>query len=154
MEIRQVTSADIDAAARLHCQFRDSLQKQAPAEDEFRSSIARVLTSGHSRMFIAVLEGEAVGYTAMTIVATAWSATNVAVLDDLFVAESCRGRRIGRSLVEAAIREASALGCTAMSLDTNERNESSQAIYRGLGFTCERARWGDGRQIRYDLRLR
>jgi GNAT superfamily N-acetyltransferase len=89
----------------------------------------------------------------MQLLPTAWSTFRVAIVEDLFVIDSCRGRGVGHALVEAAIKEASALGCAAMSLDTNERNQASQAVYRRLGFTCERARWAGGRQIQYDLRL-
>ena len=42
--------------------------------------------------------------------------------------------------------------CTLQSLlETQEI--SSNMLYARLGFTCERARWNGGRQIRYDLHL-
>lgn len=153
LEIRRATRADLEALARLHEQFRKSLQRATPTRVQFTAALDRLLTTGTAHILVATTGSEAVGYTTLHVLHTAWTDTSVAVLEDLFVAELCRGRGVGHALVEAAIREATALGCSSLSLDTNERNEASQKVYRRLGLTCERARWSGGRQIRYDLRL-
>lgn len=104
-------------------------------------------------MFLASIDGRSVGYAAQHYCYSTWAVGYEAVLDDLYVQPVYRGKGIGHSLVEHAIRDAVAYGCRAMHLDTNENNVASNALYARFGFTCERARWNGGRQIRYDLQL-
>ncbi len=153
MHIRIATIDDVDALVDMHCAFRESLQKQRPTRGEFREALRQVLQRNSARVLIAFLDERAAGYATFQTSFSAWSTSSAAVLEDLFVLEGFRECGVGRLLVEAATQEARAMGCSAISLDTNEGNEPSQKIYRRLGFSCERARWNGGRQIRYDLAL-
>lgn len=153
MEVRLATASDVENLAHLHCMFRDSLQRSTPTLDEFRLALTRMVSLGSCRILVAVVDGRALGYATLQLVSTAWSLSSAAILEDLYVDEACRGQGVGWRLAKAAVEQVQDLGCTSISLDTNERNEASQKIYRSLGFTSDRARWGGGRQIRYDLKL-
>ena len=52
----------------------------------------------------------------------------------LFVAESARGRGIGRQLAREAVRAATRLGYSRMVLDTLEGMVAARQIYSSLGF--------------------
>ncbi len=54
----------------------------------------------------------------------------VAVRDDL------RGRKLGRSLCEAAIEEAKRCGKGGVTLTTHPANARAQTLYESLGFRC------------------
>lgn len=151
--IRPATPADLESLVSLHLDFRDSLQKASPTAEQFRTALQSVLSLPDVHLHLAFVGDSAVGYTAQRFLTTAWSSRPEALVEDLYVRADHRGRGIGRKLIEAVIAEAKAHGCGSMFLDTNERNEASSTLYRTLGFTCERARWNGGRQIRHDLRL-
>jgi len=151
--VRLAQPEDLKALTALYAAFRDSLQRQTPTAEDFETRLGRLLTLPEVRLFLAC-EGEAaLGYTFMRHLDSAWSAGKECLVEDLFVAEPHRGKRIAQALIRAGLEDAKARGCTSAFLDTNEKNEASNAVYRKLGFTCARARWQGGRQIRYDIKL-
>ena len=151
--IRRARPADLGAVARLIAAFRDSLQRLGPDDREIERGLARLLGDRAVTVGLATAGPAAVGYALQRRHFSVWAQGDEALLEDLFVAEAARGRSVGRRLVEHAITEARTAGCRALSLDTNERNVAANTIYRKLGFSCERARWDGGRQIRHDLKL-
>lgn len=151
--IRRARSADLVVVAPLIAAFRDTLRRLAPDDRAIERGLARVLADRAVTVGLAMAGCQAVGYTLQRRHFSVWAQGEEALLEDLFVAEAARGRQVGRRLAEHAITEARVAGCRAMSLDTNERNEAANAIYRRLGFSCERRRWDGGRQIRHDLQL-
>jgi len=54
---------------------------------------------------------------------------------DLHVRAECRGKGIGRSLLEAVEAKARALGCCKLTLEVQEKNLVAQAVYRSFGFS-------------------
>jgi GNAT superfamily N-acetyltransferase len=58
-----------------------------------------------------------------------WTAGNYCYLQDLFVAESARGRGLGRALIEAVYREARAAGASRVYWLTQESNATARALY-------------------------
>ncbi len=151
--VRRAGPRDGPAVAQLVVAFRDSLQKERPTRGEIERRLERLLVDPAVTVGLALAGPAPLGYALQRRHVSLWVQGGEAVLDDLFVAEPVRGRGIGKQLVEHAIGVARVAGCRALSLDTNERNAASNALYGGLGFTCERPRWDGGRQIRYDLQL-
>lgn len=151
--VRRAGPRDLPAVAQLVAAFRDALGRERPTRGEIARRLDRLLGDPAVTLGLAAESGAVLGYALQRRHFSLWAEGGAAVLEDLFVAEPARGRGIGRRLVEHAVGEARKAGCEALSLDTNEHNAASTALYSGLGFTCERARWDGGRQIRYDLRL-
>lgn len=137
----------------LHLEFRDSLQRATPSADGLRDSLTRLLLRPELAFFLATEQSRPLGYAAQRYLFSSWAQGEEALLEDLYVSTHARGAGLGRRLVEAAITHARSRGCRSMSLDTNENNAASNAVYRRLGFTCARPRWNGGRQIRHDLKL-
>lgn len=58
----------------------------------------------------------------------------VAWLEDLIVHPDCRGRGIGRQLLEEALRRARSAGCRRITLLTDRTNLPAMRFYEGSGF--------------------
>ena len=153
LNISKAKTEDIDDLVTLFVDFRNSLEKNTPTENEFRESLASVLKNENISVVLAKLEKKAIGYASMHYFRSPWVNGSEAVLDDLFVTKENRSSGIGRKLVENCISCAKEDDVKAMHLDTNEKNTSSNKLYEKLGFKSSRARWHGGRQIRYDLSL-
>jgi len=152
-EIQLATIADLEDLLILHRAFRTSLKKETPSDDEFRSSLNRILVTQTVCILMARVGSSPAGYAAMHYYPSAWVTAYEAVIDDLYVQEKYRSHGIGRLLVEAMISKAKIYGANALHLDTNENNSASNRLYEKLGFQSKRVRWDGGRQIRYDLDL-
>ncbi|MFT3829580.1 MAG: GNAT family N-acetyltransferase [Opitutaceae bacterium] len=151
--IRCAGPRDLPEIALLVVAFRNSLGNERPTRGEIERRLERLLRDPAVTIGVAAQGRALLGYALQRRCFSLWAGGGAAVLEDLFVLEPARGRGIGRQLAEHAIREARAAGCEGLSLDTNERNAASTVLYSSLGFTCERARWEGGRQVRYDLAL-
>ncbi len=151
--VRCAVLRDLDGVERLVAAFRDSLGRSRPTRAEIGGRLRRLFADSAVTIGVAAVDEHLLGYALQRRSFSLWSSGGAAVLEDLFVVAAMRGRGLGRRLVQHAITEARGSGCETLSLDTNERNAASAALYEGLGFTCARARWEGGRQIRYDLRL-
>ncbi len=58
----------------------------------------------------------------------------VAILEDMIVDPSCRGRGLGSKLLDAAIEQARAAGCQRITLLTDRANARAQRFYQSRGF--------------------
>jgi catechol 2,3-dioxygenase-like lactoylglutathione lyase family enzyme len=89
-----------------------------------------------------------VGYTQTRFWASVWASGAEAHLDDLFVVEKARSRGIGRSLLRHALLRAEARGALRFCLNTNERNEAAQSLYRSEGLAPQsHALYPGGREV-------
>jgi len=60
-----------------------------------------------------------------------------ALIQELVVDETARGRGIGGALLDAALDRARELGCVEVGVTTGEHNDAGQAAYRSRGFECD-----------------
>jgi ribosomal protein S18 acetylase RimI-like enzyme len=153
--IQVASRDDLEALTRLAAAFRDSLERSTPSDEEFRQSIAALLRDQATEFFLAVGEdGQGIGYIQQRYRYSAWLSALEAYLEDLFVKPEARGHGVGSSLVEFAVARAREKGCRLIGLNTNEQNNAAVALYRHLDFSCERNRWGEGRQLWFEKSLK
>ncbi|MFV0412594.1 MAG: GNAT family N-acetyltransferase, partial [Oscillospiraceae bacterium] len=81
------------------------------------------------RLYLARCEGELAGCAALKPVAE-----NGCELKRLYVRPACRGRKIGRLLLEKMIADAKEMHYSAMRLDTFASLTHAVALYRQAGF--------------------
>jgi ribosomal protein S18 acetylase RimI-like enzyme len=125
-----------------------------PSEEDLRASLARLLRDDDTEFFLASdTTGAEVGFVQCRYRYSAWISALEAELEDVFVVREIRGQGVGRRLVEFAIARATARGCHALGLNTNEHNIEAVRLYQRLGLVAERARWQGGRQLRMEKRL-
>lgn len=90
----------------------------------FRNLLARV----DADLWVAVAEGEVVGY------AVVWYAASECELGNLAVAPSRRSRGIGRALLEWTLRKSSERGTERVYLEVRLSNGVAQELYQSRGF--------------------
>ncbi|HEX2477040.1 MAG TPA: GNAT family N-acetyltransferase [Lacipirellulaceae bacterium] len=132
MQIRQATSpSDIAAARTLLQEYADDIGVDLCFQG-FNEELAQLPGSyapPQGRLLIAWSDDNAAGCVALRpLTAT------ICELKRLFVRPPFRGRGIGKSLVEAIIREAGEIGYTTMQLDTLHTMTAATQLYESLGF--------------------
>lgn len=104
---------------------------------------------------VAVVDETIVGYATYTVQFSTWQARRYMYLDCLYLAESARGRGLGRELMQRVRDEARELGCQHLEWQTPAFNSNAIAFYRRLGAvtkTKERFSWEIGsEQTRSEL---
>jgi len=133
--IRQAARSDAATIVRLIrdlAAFEDML-------DRVRITEADVLRDGFGarpcfECLLAEIGGEAVGLALHRPSYSTFDGRPGLYVEDLFVAESARGRGIGRLLMARLAAIAQARGCSRMSLAVLHWNPA-RAFYRRLGFT-------------------
>jgi GNAT superfamily N-acetyltransferase len=86
-------------------------------------------------MFALVAEDQAalVGLAHCVTHRGTWTIENHCYLEDLFVAQSTRGKGVGRALIEAVYKRADDLHCSRAYWLTHETNLAAQALYDKIG---------------------
>lgn len=82
------------------------------------------------RLYLALADGQLAGCAAMRRLDF-----ERAEMKRLYVRESFRGLKIGKTLAERIILDAREIGCRSVLLDTLPSMERAQKLYRQLGFT-------------------
>ena len=86
-------------------------------------------------VFVAEIDGRLVGYCAAKIIDKHDRILNKeAAVEDWFVIDTFRGKKIGEKLFDATVAEVKKRGCTHIRLDTFTSNKKAQDIYHKYGF--------------------
>ncbi|GGN91181.1 GNAT family N-acetyltransferase [Saccharibacillus kuerlensis] len=78
--------------------------------------------------------GEAAGFTQLYPTFSSVSMKRSWILNDLYVSESFRGRRVGGMLLDAARQHAELTGAKGIALSTAPENVTAQKLYEGRGY--------------------
>ncbi len=118
--VREMLRGDVDAVAAVEAQgFSDPWPAAA-----FSSLLSRSFT----RMCVAELDDEIVGYCVLLMAGDQWEVGNICV------STSVRGRGVGAQLLDEAIAAADSEGAEAMFLEVRESNFPAQRLYEARGF--------------------
>ena len=105
------------------------------------SRLERLVIVG-DRVVVAEADEEVVGLAHLHVSPTIEHERPAGKLGALVVAESHRGRGIGRLLVEAVEEEATARGCGIFFVTTAEPRDDAHAFYESLGLERTGRRYG------------
>lgn len=141
MDISPVERADLGAVLPLVADYQRFYGVAAPDEERNRRFFARFCGGGDGDGILlqARSDGDVVGFACVYWTQDSISASDVAVLYDLFVVERRRGGGVGRALIDAAAAAARARGLGTLSWLTAVDNERAQRLYDGLG--ASRSTW-------------
>jgi GNAT superfamily N-acetyltransferase len=116
-------------------------------EERNREFFRRFLAPSDAGLLLGARAGGAlVGYACLYWTFSSLSATETALMNDLFVAESARGAGAGRALIEAAAAAGRQCGASQLEWATAPGNLTAQRLYDSTG--AERSEW-----VEYELVL-
>jgi len=112
------------------------LSRSSPPPD--RAALEQIVASSASALLVGRLavdgeeSGDIVG--TLTLVTFLVPTGTRAMIEDVVVDESARGRGVGEALTLAAIDRASALGARTVDLTSRPAREAANRLYQRLGF--------------------
>jgi ribosomal protein S18 acetylase RimI-like enzyme len=127
-EVNQVTGEIMAAFTRLVPQLSSS---PAPTQDE----LAQIAASPATIFFIARdadRQGEIVG--TLTLALYRIPSGRRAIIEDVVVDASARGKGAGESLTRAALERARQAGCRSVDLTSRPSREAANRLYQRMGF--------------------
>jgi ribosomal protein S18 acetylase RimI-like enzyme len=152
LEVRVASPDEAEEVARLLGGFRDYYGEELPAQEVLLATVRRLGGDPGTEFLLA--GDPACGFAQLRFRLSAWTGTDDAWLEDVFVEPDARGRGVGRALAEACVERARARGCKRIQLDANERNAAALALYHSLGFASgSPRRWNGGRDLYLTRRL-
>lgn len=103
---------------------------------ELRDDVRQILEDANWAAFMAVNEGEVIGFIECSIrdKAPACETDRIGYIEAWFVAPEFRNQGAGRRLVEAGEQWARYKGCTEMASDTTSNYPLSPAAHKALGY--------------------
>ena len=132
LEIRPATSAEeVETARILFREYADGLGVDLAFQnfDEELATLPGGYAPPDGRLLLAWAGNEAAGCVALRRFAE-----GIGEMKRLYVRPAWRGTGLGRTLVEAVIAEARAIGYATLRLDTLPEMVAAQRLYRALGF--------------------
>ncbi len=133
MNVRRATVEDVEAIAPLFDLYRTFYEQPSDLALAHRF-IGERLQQGESVIFLAEMDGKAVGFTQLFPSFSSVGAMRIWILNDLYVDAAARRQGVAQALLQAASEFARADGARRLELETDHSNDSAQALYRRLGW--------------------
>jgi ribosomal protein S18 acetylase RimI-like enzyme len=147
-EVILATKEHLEDLVAMVAEFRDVLKRTSPDEADIRASLERLLGQENREFFVAQDEaGKYLGYIEQRYEYSLWLSGNEARLENLFVWPEYRRAGVASALIEFAIKRAAARECRGITLETNEMNTASVALYVKHGFSNGTSRYKDGKHL-------
>ena len=132
--VRVATVADADVVGRLLDDFNREFDTPTPGPDVLADRLRILLATDQT---IAILAGSpAIAVALVTLRPNVWYDGLVALLDELFVAPSVRGRGIGSLIVQRLLEIAPARDVQLIEINVDEGDADAQRFYERHGFAA------------------
>jgi GNAT superfamily N-acetyltransferase len=129
--VRRASPAEAATVGELLHDFNAEFDTPTPPPDVVGARFAR-----HDGPLVALLADEpAVGIALVSFRPTVWSEGPTALLEELYVRPSLRGRRIGHALLVAAEAEARARGAEELAINVDGEDHDTRRFYEAHGYT-------------------
>ena len=135
MEVRRVTHDDLPALLPLIADYQRFYGNPAPDDAHNTAFFGRFVAPSDRGMLIGAYRDDDVpaGYTCLYWTFSSISASDVVLLNDLYVRPSSRGARIGEALIAAARDVARERGASHLRWATTLDNRRAQRLYERVG---------------------
>jgi GNAT superfamily N-acetyltransferase len=146
-EIAPVDASEFERLLPLIADYQRFYRVAAIDEGRNREFFRRFLAPSDDGLLLGAREaGELVGYACLYWHFSSLQARESVLMNDLFVAESARGRGVGRALIEASAAIARERGAAHLEWSTAPDNHTAQRLYDSTG--AVRSEW-----VEYELGL-
>ncbi len=132
-KVIEATTGDVDRVLPLFLGYLE-FYKQMPEAARARRFIAERLERGESKVFLATLDDEPVGFVQLYPTFASLAMKRSWVLYDLFVKPSARKHGAAKALMERARQLAVDTGAEGLILETAMDNLPGQRLYEQLGW--------------------
>ncbi len=136
VQISQAESGDLEHLAELLDTLFSQETEFAPDRETQLIALRSIITDPRlGEITVARKNGRCVGMVLILYTISTALGARVAILEDMIVAEDCRGEGIGRQLITTAMQRARRSGCKRVTLLTDADNLRAQRFYRSRGFS-------------------
>ena len=140
IEIRPITAEEFSLVEPMLAAYQAFYEVEDIDPDRNRDFFSRFIGSNHSGWLLGAWEGNAlVGFGCFYRHKSSLTATNVVLMNDLYVTESARGKGAGRALIEAGVELAHEWGASHLTWATAPDNHTAQKLYDS--FDVEKGTW-------------
>ena len=135
MQVRPVTRDDLPALLPLIADYQRFYGNAAPDDAHNRAFFGGFVAPSERGMLIAACDddGSVAGYTCLYWTYSSISASDVVLLNDLYVVPARRGVGVGEALIAAARDVARERGCSHLRWSTELHNRRAQRLYERVG---------------------
>jgi GNAT superfamily N-acetyltransferase len=131
--IRQATVSDVDNLVPLFDAYRQ-FYREASEPHRIRQFLKDRFEHNQSVIFVAIVEGVAVGFTQLYPSFSSGALARIFILNDLFVDPNTRRTGAGAALLNAAAEYGRLVGAIRLELATEVTNTPAQSLYEKLGW--------------------
>jgi GNAT superfamily N-acetyltransferase len=140
MKIRKASKKDIDEIVDMAYEFElyligldDSLVQESPSKNIFKKFLIAGFDDPKHYFIVAEDAGRLVGFADLWTYPEFLHGGISAYLHNLFVRESVRGTGIGKTMVDALVKEAGARGAVAIHVPVKAKNKKAIEFYKKCG---------------------
>ena len=133
LDIKKVGKDDVSLVAILFDAYRVFYKQSSDLQAAFDFLEQRV-DKNESTIFMAILQGEAVGFIQLYPVFSSVSLMPAWLLNDLYVAENARRQGVAEALLQQAKQFALETKAAYVMLQTSEDNYKAQSVYEKNGW--------------------
>ena len=135
MQVRPVSPDDLPELLPLIADYQRFYDNAAPDDRHNAAFFGRFVAPSERGMLLGAYDEDGVlaGYTCLYWTYSSISATDVVLLNDLYVRPSHRGAGVGEALIAAARDVAAERGCSHLRWATTLDNRRAQRLYERVG---------------------
>ncbi|MDQ2701164.1 MAG: GNAT family N-acetyltransferase [Actinomycetota bacterium] len=147
IEIRPITQEDFRELEPMLVAYQTFYEVEDIDEQRNRNFFSRFIGSNHSGWLLGAFDDEdLVGFGCFYRHKSSLTATNIVLMNDLFVTEAARGKGAGRALIEAGVELAREWGASHLAWSTAPDNHTAQKLYDS--FEVEKGTW-----LEYEIKV-
>lgn len=130
MKIRKMTSNDIDQILSIGAHEPHFKTSDNSPGFWTKKQLEKSVVSQNDVLLVAEDETNIIGFNITFVHAPSGKAT----MENLWISESCRGKGVGKQLVQESIVQLKEKGCSYLCNFIHDNNEASIGLFENLGF--------------------